>query len=141
MALLISLSLCLCCIYYSLQLITLPSPSPSFPLLPSSPVVGVEIQAGSHINLSNHHTGNNLTIGCTVETCAQQVNVQFLKGDKVLRRFSNQQSSEGSDLFFVHTLTVGDDITGTYACKADTTNADATAMELFEIFGTLHSRE
>ena len=123
----------------------LPPPPPPLPLPlplpPSSPVVAVEIQAGTQVNLSTHHTGSNLTIGCTVKTCAQQVNVQFLKGDKVLKRLSNQLSSEGSDLIVVHTLTVGEDITGTYACKADTTNADATAMELFEIFGMLHSRE
>ncbi|CAI8034809.1 hypothetical protein GBAR_LOCUS19565 [Geodia barretti] len=85
-------------------------------------------------DLSSYHIGSNITIGCSVKTCAEQISVQFLKGASVVKKYLDQQGVANSA--YVLTLPVSEDIVGMYACKVDTTNADHSAMQYFEIIGT-----
>ena len=73
-----------------------------------------------------------------METCAEEVVVQFLKGERVVKELRNPHSS-GSD-GYVLKLRVTEDVIGTYACKVNTANSDASAMQVFRIVGTWCAR-
>jgi hypothetical protein len=97
-------------------------------------VVAIEPPINAQWDLSSYHIGSNITIGCPVQTCAEQVSVQFLKGASVVKKYLDRQQVTNSA--YVLTLPVSEDIVGMYACKVDTTNADHSAMQYFEIIGT-----
>ena len=107
------------------------------PSLPHSTVVAIEPPINAQWDLSSYHIGSNITIGCPVQTCAEQVSIQFLKGASVVKKYLDRQQVTNSA--YVLTLPVSEDIVGMYACKVDTTNADHSAMQYFEIIGTCHS--
>ena len=117
-------------------MLSLPPSLPPPSLRPHSTVVAIE-PIDAQWDLSSYHIGSNITIGCSVKTCAEQISVQFLKGASVVKKYLDQQGVANSA--YVLTLPVSEDIVGMYACKVDTTNADHSAMQYFEIIGTWHS--
>ena len=104
------------------------------PLSPLSAVVDIFPEIPD-VNISTYHTDADVTIGCPVQTCAEEVTVQFLRGDQVVK--SSEESLTGEHSVFNLVLTVSDSITGLYACKVDTTNPDASTLKQFDVLGKL----
>lgn len=84
------------------------------------------------VNISTYHIGAPITIGCPVQTCAEEVSVQFLRGDEVI---SVIESTSAAPTAYNLQLTVSEDIAGVYACKADTVNPDNSTIAHFNIVG------
>ena len=124
-------------------MIILPSfPSP-FPLPPSSLspslsyllVVDI-VPEIPEVNISTYRVNSKVTIGCPVQTCAEQVHVQFLKGVSTISTIEAVSGETASVYNLV--LDVTETARGRYACKVDTTNPDASTMMEFEVVGTLY---
>lgn len=99
-------------------------------------VVSIEPAIRPVFNISTYMLGYALTISCPIETCAENVTVQFLKGDTliskgIIRAFEDTASVKNL------VLIITENVTGEYACKVDTVNPIGSDTSNFKVAGAL----
>lgn len=108
------------------------------PMVTSSTTVTLTVESDpvaiipriQNFNISGYEIGGTLTVGCPVDTCADEVSVTFLKDDDVVDTMdlSNSQITHNLNLL------VDEDTVGMYACKVDIDGF--STVQQFNITGT-----
>lgn len=115
-----------------------PLPLPFFLTLPLSHtslsvVVSIKPEIHPVHNISTYRHGSFHTVGCPVQTCAEQSTIQFLKGDTLIEKHIIRDTASVVNL----ALPITDTVTGEYACKVDTINPVGSDTSRFSVVGTL----
>ena len=86
------------------------------------------------LNISDHHIGENATIGCPISTCAQNITVRLFRGTTEINSDSLSPSTNGDDpLIYNFLLKVDENTPGDYKCVVDISGSNFMAVGTQEV--------